>query len=233
MKNKEIKNKLDILESKIDLLITPPSERPAPFSLHCWLETWYATYKPPTLSKKWLAVLRNNIDRVKALTIDKPLNEYTPAELLAAVYAVPLSYTRSACYDLLNAAYKQAVRLGYVRCNPLDGTPKIKHIRQIGQALTLDEQRQFIQALDNTPPKAVVYVLFVVGLPLLGGSFYCLVGYRRKRPFNTYTRNENTPCKSLYTVIPSNLRHIERNTPRRSNYIPVHTQRRKKPFSPL
>ncbi len=203
MKNNDIKNKLDLLSSKLDMLITPPAERPAPFTLHCWLETWLATYKPPTLSKKWLAVLRNNIERIKALTIDKPLNEYTPAELLNALYSVPLSYTRSVCYDLLNAAYKQAVRLGYVRSNSLDGTPKIKHIRQIGRALTLDEQRQFIQALEGNPRK-----------PLY--MFYLLSGCRCSEALSL-----------SWSDIDENARliHIHgTKTPRANRYIPLFPQ---------
>ena len=162
MKNNEIKDKLNILENKLNLLINQtPIERPAPYTLYEWLELWYVTCNAPTLSKKWHKVLRYNIDRIKALLPDKLLNECTAIELLQAVYAVPLSYTRSACYNLLNAVYKQAVRLGYVLINPLDATDKVTHVRQVGRALTLDEQRQFLKVLDGNARKAL-YLFYLL-----------------------------------------------------------------------
>lgn len=204
MKNNDIKDKLNILESKLDLLINQtPIDRPAPYTLYEWLELWYATYKAPTLSKKWHKVLRYDINRIKALLPDKLLNEYTAIELLQAVYAVPMSYTRSACYNLLNAVYKQAVRLGYVLVNPLDATDKVKHVRQVGRALTLDEQRQFLKALDGNPRKALYL-------------FYLLSGCR---------------CSELlalrWTDIDENagLIHIHgTKTPRSNRYIPLFPQ---------
>ena len=72
MKKDIIKNKLDILESKLNAILlqaAPPA--PAPYTLHNWLAEWFAIYKPPTLSKKWRDNLRRAIDRIKANTPDR------------------------------------------------------------------------------------------------------------------------------------------------------------------
>lgn len=162
MKKDTIKNKLDILESKLNAILlqaAPPA--PAPYTLHNWLAEWFAVYKPPTLSKKWRDNIRRAIDRIKATIPDRLLNEYTPAELLQAVYAVPVGYTRQIVFDTLKAAYEQAARLGYVLFNPLDRVDGVKHQRQRGKALTLDEQARFLQALngDRHKPLYLFYLL--------------------------------------------------------------------------
>ena len=134
---------------------------PCPYTLHKFFDIWLSSCKPPTLSKKWLSVLRCNIARMKSLTCDKPLNEYTAAELMKAVFAVPMSYTRSNCYNLLKAVFGYAARLGYVFSNPMDKTERVKHTRDNGRALTLDEQRQFLNAIeaDILKPLYLFYLL--------------------------------------------------------------------------
>ena len=165
MKNNDLKNKLDMLDSKLNLLLsqTPAERSPAPYTLHEWLEVWLATYKAPSLSRKWLSVLRCNVNRMKSLLPDRPLNEYTAPELLKAVYDVPMSYTRSACYDLLNSVFRQAVRLGYVLYNPLDATDKVKHVRKVGRALTLSEQAEFLRVIEDNPRRTLYLFYLLTG----------------------------------------------------------------------
>lgn len=204
MKNKDIKNRLVILDNKLNkLLLQATPETPAPITLHCWLEEWFAGYKSPTLSAKWLAVLRCNINRLKGLLPDKLLNEYTPQELITAVYKVPMSYTRMACYNLLRTAYRQAVQLGYLLFNPMDGTEEVKHYRNKGRALTIDEQRHFIGLIENNPRKALYL-------------FYLLSGCRC---------SEALSLKWADIDYSTQLIHIHgTKTPRADRYIPLFPQ---------
>ena len=162
MKNNAIYNKLDILNNKIDLLLSQsPQDISAPCNLHEWLDEWYAVYKPLTLSKKWRDVLRGCIKRIKANTQNKPLNEYTPPELTQAIYAVPLSYTRQTVSNVLRAAFCQAARLGYIIADPMDKIDRVPHTRKRGIALTLSEQRAFLQALQNNDRKPL-YLFYLL-----------------------------------------------------------------------
>ncbi len=164
MKNDNITNKLVDIENKLDTLITKTVERPAPFTLHAWLDEWLKVTKPPTLSKKWLDCLRCNINRLQMLLPDRLLNEYNVADFATAIYSIPMSYTRSVCYGVLWSAYSQAVKLGYVSANPLDCMARVKHTRKKGRALTLDEQRQFLQAIENNPRRALYLFYLLSGV---------------------------------------------------------------------
>lgn len=204
MKNDDIKNRLVILDNKLNKLITQSTpETPAPFTLHAWLNEWLRVFKPPTLSAKWLGVLRCNVARLKSLLPDKPLNAYTPQEIITALYKIPMSYTRSACYNLMRSAYSQAVKLGYLITNPMDGTDYIKHTRTKGNALTLDEQKHFLQVIENDPRKALYL-------------FYLLTGCR---------------CSEALSVCWSDIDYHARQihihgtkTPRSDRYIPLFPQ---------
>lgn len=160
MRKDDIKNRLDALDTKINLLLGQ-GDKPAPYTLHGWLDIWFATCKPSTLSEKWLAVLRCNIKRIKTVTRDKPLNLYAPLELLTALYSVPMSYTRSVCYDILKNAFAYAVQCGHILSSPMDKTERVKHTRTVGRALSFDEQRRFVQAIegDSLRPLYLFYLL--------------------------------------------------------------------------
>lgn len=162
MKNDDIKNVLSILDNKLNKLLTntTPSS-PAPYTLYAWLEIWLKGYKPPTLSGGYLRSLQSSIEHIKAVLTDKPLNEYTAPEIMNALYKIPLSYTRSQSYSILNDSFFQAVRLGYILSNPMDGTERIRHTRNKGRALTLEEQRHFLQIIADSPRKAL-YLFYLL-----------------------------------------------------------------------
>lgn len=165
MKNDDIKNVLSVLDSKLNKLITQSTPaRPAPYTLYAWLETWIKTYKPPTLSGGYLRALHCAIEHIKAVLTDKPLNEYTAPEIMTALYNIPLSYTRFQSYSILNDSFFQAVRLGYILSNPMDGTERIKHTRNKGKALTLEEQRRFLQIIADNPRKGLYLFYLLSGV---------------------------------------------------------------------
>lgn len=164
MKNNDIKNRLLALDNKINLLINQRTfERSSLYSLYTWLDEWVTVYKVPTLSAKWLGVIRCNVRRLKSLLDDKPLNAYTSQELVTAVYKIPMSYTRYTCFYLLRSAYSQAVTLGYILANPLDSVDGVKHFRNKGRALTLDEQRHFIEVIEDNLRKALYLFYLLTG----------------------------------------------------------------------
>lgn len=203
MNSDDIEKSLQNISDKLDLLIKPPEVERAPVLLYSWLSDWYAVYKAPLLSAKYLGVLRCNIERIKASTENKPLNLYTPRELLQVVYNVPLSYSRYVVYSILKSAYNQAIRLGYTSSNPMDGVPPVKHYRQRGRALTVEQQRQFLQAIENDKYK-----------PLY--MFYLLTGCRRAEALSVKWSDVDFERKQI---------HIHgTKTPRADRYIPLFPQ---------
>lgn len=203
MKTKDLQESIKKLSDKLDLLIAPAKENPAPVLLHDWLAEWYAVYKLPLLSAKYAGVLRCNIERIKADTENKPLNLYTARELLQVVYSVPLSYSRYVVYSILKASYLQAVRLGYTVSNPMDGVPPVKHYRQRGKALTVEQQRQFLQAIENDARKPLYL-------------FYLLTGCRRSEALAVRWSDIDFERMQI---------HIRgTKTPRADRYIPLFPQ---------
>ena len=155
MKDSEIKHVLTVLDTKLHRLIEKTAPAPlAPCSLFVWLERWLKTFKPSTLSESYKRALKSAINNVKAVLPDKPLSAYPAPEIMSALYKIQKSYTRQQGYYILNDCFYQAVRAGYILTNPLTGTETIRHTRNKGKALTLEEQRQFIQAIQDNPRKA-------------------------------------------------------------------------------
>ncbi len=166
MKNRDLEKSINALSKKLDLFIMPAEETRAPVLLHEWLSHWLTVYKCPAISPKYAGVLRCAVRRVQNTTENKPLDGYTVQEFVQAVYGVPLSYSRCVVYSVLHTAYAQAVKEGLTNGNPIDSVPQPKHTRQRGKALTVQQQREFLQAIENDPRKPLYL-------------FYLLTGCRR------------------------------------------------------
>lgn len=148
MRKNNIETRLAVLDSKLNRLLTADSTATkSPYTLHGWLDCYIKNYKSPTLSAKWRGVLSCNVERIKQLTQDKPLNEYTPADFTSVINAVPYHYTKQVVYNLLRSAYDCAITNGYATINPLYTLPPVKHYRRKGHALTIDEQTQLFEIL--------------------------------------------------------------------------------------
>lgn len=161
MKKDDIKNSLSAIEDKLNKLLSQGVDDVCNYCLYEWLDEYFVTFKPFTLSASWLDNLRRFIARIKSLLPNKPLNAYTTQELLQALYKIDLSYTRCACYNLLCDVYAQAVKMGYVVSSPLDGARVIKHYRQKGKALTVDEQKHFLDLLQGNARKPL-YLFYLL-----------------------------------------------------------------------
>ena len=146
MKDKEIKTRLEVLDSKLNrLLNSDNTEAQSPYTLHLWLNEYINNYRSPTLSAKWRGVLTCNVKRIKDLTQDKPLNAYKPAEFIALLHAIPYNYTKQVVYNLLKSAYDCAITHGFAVSNPMYQIPEVKHYRNKGKALTIDEQTRLLE----------------------------------------------------------------------------------------
>lgn len=148
MRKNDIETRLAVLDSKLNRLLTADSSATtSPYTLHGWLDCYIKNYKSPILSAKWRGVLSCNVERIKQLTQDKPLNEYSPADFASVINAVPYHYTKQVVYNLLRSAYDCAITNGYATVNPLYTLPPVKHYRRKGHALTIDEQAQLFEIL--------------------------------------------------------------------------------------
>lgn len=200
MNKKQIEKDLQTLTEKIDLLLPPARSA---VLLHDWLTEWYKVYKLPMLSKKYAGVIRCAVKRIQNTTVNKPMNLYTAQELVQAVYGVSLSYTRTVVYSTLNMAYTQAVKERKTPLNLMERIPPPKHTRKRGKALTLEQQRQFLQAIEHDTRK-----------PLF--MFYLLTGCRRAEITAVTWSDIDFDRKRIHIA--------GTKTPRADRYIPLFPQ---------
>ena len=159
------------LSGKVDailaLLRQQQQPKPCAYTLYTWLDEWATTYKAATLRPKSyaqiLALIRLHI---KPHIPDKPLNLLTALDVQKALGFIVSTRMRKYAYDTLGAALRQAYRLKLAPENVMTQTDPVIHRRTIGKALTLDQQGEFLQALEGNKLKPLYL-------------FYLLTGCRR------------------------------------------------------
>ena len=219
MKDSEIKHVLTVLDTKLHRLIEKTAPAPlAPCSLFVWLERWVKTFKPSTLSESYKRALKSAINNVKAVLPDKPLSDYTAPEIMSALYKIQKSYTRQQGYYILNDCFYQAVRAGYILTNPLTGTETIRHTRNKGKALTLEEQRQFIQAIQDNPRKA--FYMFCLLSGARGTEAVTLkwqdIDYTAQK---IHIRGTKTPRADRFIPLFPQIGELLKDIPRNGEYV--------------
>ena len=132
--------------------------------LYNYLEKWLAECKAPKIKPKSLAVLRSGIERyIKPTIPDKPLTEVRTAEMLNAIENCPHSYMRQVVYSEFRAVFRRAYQYDLIPYNPAEKLDFVKHYRKKGKALTQDEQKAFVRAIEKEPmrPLWLFYLLSI------------------------------------------------------------------------
>lgn len=116
-----------------------------------WLSEWLTVYKKPYLKEHSITEIELCIrkyipDEIK----DSPLGEITPHDLQKALLVVPSSRMRVYTFDVYNASLSLAYKYGYIARNPVELCVKPKHKRNIGQALSAEEIKQFLGIIEET-----------------------------------------------------------------------------------
>ena len=121
------------------------------WTLGSWLEEWFEVYKKPTLRPNSI----RNIEQMIRLHIPGhlkklPLTSLTAYEIEKAL--LPLGSTRTGVYarQVLYSALSKAMRLGFVARNVMEGVEKVRYKKVKGKALTISEQKAFLQALESS-----------------------------------------------------------------------------------
>lgn len=116
-----------------------------------WLDFWYATYKVPRLKPYSI----RNIEQIIRLHTPSwlkaiPLTALTIIEIDAGLSAIPTSRTYTYTRQVWGSALKKAQQLGLISQNPVLLTDKVKYQKKRSSALTITEQKEFIERLEGT-----------------------------------------------------------------------------------
>lgn len=116
-----------------------------------WLDEWYQTFKLPYLSKNSLRNIESTIrlhipEDFKNIKLNK-VKAYDVEKALA-----PLGATRTHVYarQVLNSAFDKAYKLELVSSNVMLAVEKVRYRKKHSQALTLSEQKRFIEKLKGS-----------------------------------------------------------------------------------
>lgn len=116
-----------------------------------WLLEWYQTFKVPYLSKNSLRNIESTIrlhipESLKKMSLRR-IKAYDVEKALA-----PLGKTRTHVYarQVLNNAFDKAYKLDLVSSNVMNAVDKIRYRKKTSSALTLFEQKEFIEKIKGS-----------------------------------------------------------------------------------
>ncbi len=119
-----------------------------------WLTFWYETYKKPALA--WYSI--RNIEQVirlhtpdwlKAIQIGK----LTIFDIDRGLSEIPISRTYVYTRQVWHSALFKACRAGLLDKNPVDLCERVRYQKKKSKALTITEQREFIERLEGSKYK--------------------------------------------------------------------------------
>lgn len=143
---------LERLEKKIDQILTyleeiRPKKKPT-LTLYEWFDIWYDTYKAHTLKKNSLRCIRDTIRlHIKPNLPDQPIQDITPIDLTRCLNAIQSSRMAEYSHNTLTDCFRRAYEQGILDIDVMTTVAKPKHRRNVGHALTREEQAELMGRL--------------------------------------------------------------------------------------
>ncbi len=144
-----------------------------PLTLELWVKQWLEVYKKPNITqqryKKIVADINNHIKPFDGFK--RPLKDITTLDLQALINNIKTTRgnadrTKKAITDLLKAIFSTAFKTQALKHDPTAMLVAPKYKANKGKPLTLQEQDEFLQAIENHPLRNIF-------------MFYVLTGCRR------------------------------------------------------
>lgn len=132
-----------------------------------WLIKWFEVYKKPNLQPNSV----RNIEQMIRLHTPEwfksmAMVKISPFDVDKALSETPNGRQRAYARQVWYSAFKKACKLGYLVRNVMELADPVKYKKQHGKALTITEQKQFIEAITG---KRIEWVML----------FYLHTGVRR------------------------------------------------------
>lgn len=129
--------------------------------LHEWLDYFLKTYKSENKSKENEITVRLHIKpNIKNIALHK----ITANDIQELMNIITLSRTRVTAYNIMNNALECAVMNHLINENPCKYIKRPKHERNIGSALTIEEEQQLLDKIINKPYENVIKFLLYSGM---------------------------------------------------------------------
>lgn len=151
-----------------------------------WLPLWFSTYKKDTLAKN----SKRNIEQMIRLHTPEwlkalKISEITVFDIDRALFETPLGRTRVYVRQVWHNAFEKAQKVGAVQNNVVSLTDNVVYKKKKSKPLTIKEQSEFLQRLENSRYKW----LFL---------FYIMTGVRRNEALSLEWKDIDKDDKTIY-----------------------------------
>lgn len=126
--------------------------------------TWVDRYKKPNLKPKSLESLNAALKRATTVFGDKTLAGISADDLQTFFTSIPPSRSRDLCVVYVGQLFKKAHALGIIRKNPCEQIEIKRHEAKKRNALTPEEQAQFLEATKGSIHHLLYRFLLATGL---------------------------------------------------------------------
>ena len=129
-----------------------------------WLTQWIDLYKAPNLKPSTMKSLQGSLKIVFQRLGDKDLTQITTEDLQALLLGIQGGRARDMCKGYLEQAFRKAFLRGIISKDPCQALEIKKHRQEHRNALTRQQQAQFLAALDGITTKPLLVFLLATGL---------------------------------------------------------------------
>lgn len=130
-----------------------------------WLQRWFEVYKKPNLQPTSV----RNIEQIIRLHTPEwfklmPIIKITPFDVDKALSETPNGRSRVYARQVWHSCIKKACKLGYVSRNVMELAEPIKYKKQRAKALTITEQKQFLEGIRGKRIECVMLFYLYTGV---------------------------------------------------------------------
>lgn len=129
-----------------------------------WLEKWIELYKAPNLKPTSMRQVRGALKPAFAALGNKNLAAVNTEDIQAFLLSIEAQRTRDLCRSFLAQAFKKAYLRGLIKRNPCEALELKKHKSVHRKALTKEEQRKFLKAIEPLATRPLFVFLLETGL---------------------------------------------------------------------
>lgn len=153
---------------KLTKLVKGSAEKKKAPLLSEYYNDTYLPFKKTELAASSIADIETAFAFIFKSGFDKPLNRYTAEMIEKFLTEIPQTRKRKKVRGVLNNLFTHAKRLKIIKNNPCSDVAQVKHVSEVGKALSFKVQKAFFVGLFANPKIAVERKLYYVFVYLTG-----------------------------------------------------------------
>lgn len=160
----ELKNQLNYVKK----------EKRKTLTLQDWYNQWLELFKIGKVKEVTIKDYKKTLRNIHSNILNKNIKQITSIEIIKNLEEINHERTKQTTYELLNGLFKKAKDFDIINKNIMDIIEKPKHIKEKGIALTIEEQKIFINVCKNYKYGDIFLITLFQGLRI--GETLALTG---------------------------------------------------------